>query len=397
MAVSRPHLAVNGWFWGQLTTGSGQYLQQLVRYLPQVAPGLQLTLVLPGWSNAAGTGPSSRADLPEPWQVYAVDVPVYHLNRNLGKVWFEQLAFPRACRQMAAGVALVPYWGSPWWRPCPLAVTIHDLIPLLLPAYQGGLLQRLYTQLVAVTARRAHRVLTDSRASRHDIIQHLRIPEQRVATVLLAAGEHFQPIQDQVELQRVRATYRLPPRFILYLGGFDMRKNVPRMVQAYARYWKNSGSTPQTPHLVLAGRLPNTPTDFVPEARQVARGEGLAQWIHFTGWVDEYDKPALYSLAEAFVFPSLYEGYGLPVAEAQQCGTPVVTSNRSSLPEAGPGAILVDPEDVDSIAAGIGEAVAMKLPPPPPPDRTWREVVRETWTVLEGLARFPRANQSVRF
>ena len=321
--------------------------------------------MVPSWSIASGTIHDLPADLLEPWQVHAIDTPVYRLNRNLGKVWFEQVVFPRTCRQLAADGALVPYWGSPWWRPCPLAVTIHDLIPLLLPAYRGGWLQRLYTQLVAMTARRAHRVLTDSQASRYDIVQHLHIPEERVFAVLLAAGESFLPVRDQAELQRVQATYRLPPRFILYLGGFDVRKNVPRLVQAYAQYWKQTGPATQTPHLVLAGKLPTTPTDFSPDPHRVVRDEGLDQWVHFTGWVDEADKPALYSLAEAFVFPSLYEGYGLPVAEAQRCGTPVVTSNRSSLPEAGPGAILVDPENVGSIAAGIAEAVAMKSSPPP--------------------------------
>jgi glycosyltransferase involved in cell wall biosynthesis len=386
-ATSDPgsHLAVNGWFWGQLTTGSGQYLQHLVRYLPQVAPNLQLTLVLPSWSIPSPTRQSPHTDLPEPWQIYAVDMPLRRLNRNQGKVWFEQFAFPRACRQRAASVALVPYWGSPWWRPCPLAVTIHDLIPLLLPAYRGGLPQRLYTQLVAMTARRAHCILTDSQASRHDIIQYLSMPEQQVSAVLLAAGEHFLPVQDQAELQRVQAKYGLPPRFILYLGGFDVRKNVDRLVQAYARFRTKMGPGHQTPHLVLAGRLPTTPTDFTPDPLQVVSGEGLTQWVHFTGWVDEDDKPALYSLAEAFIFPSLYEGFGLPVAEAQRCGTPVVTSNRSSLPEAGPGAVLVDPEDVDSIATGIGEAMAMKLSPPRLPGRTWRDVVRETWSVLRTL------------
>jgi glycosyltransferase involved in cell wall biosynthesis len=101
--------------------------------------------------------------------------------------------------------------------------------------------------------------------------------------------------------------------------------------------------------------------------------------------VDEADKPALYSLASLFVFPSLYEGYGLPVAEAAACGTPVLTSNRSSLPEAAPGAVLVDPEDVDALAAAMAQALEAHRPPLDP-RRTWLDVARETLNHLKELS-----------
>ena len=133
-------------------------------------------------------------------------------------------------------MAFVPYWGSPWWRPCPIVVTVHDLIPLLLPLYRGGLLQRAYTGLVSRTARRADAVLTDSEASRRDIIEHLGIPPERVHAIHLAAEERYRPVHDPAELARVRAKYGLPDEpFLLYLGGFDARKNVVRMIEAYAR------------------------------------------------------------------------------------------------------------------------------------------------------------------
>ncbi|MCB0202931.1 MAG: glycosyltransferase family 4 protein, partial [Anaerolineae bacterium] len=225
---------------------------------------------------------------------------------------------------------------------------------LLLPAYRGGSLQRAYTWLVSRTARRAHLVLTDSEASRRDITEHLGIAPGLVHAVLLAADESFRPVTDPAELARVRARYALPDRFILYLGGFDVRKNVPRLIQAYARWSRQELPTfgkvgnSEAPHLVIAGKLPAADTSFTPDPRRVATEEGVADQVHFTGWVDEADKPALYSLASLFAFPSLYEGFGLPAAEAAACGTPVLTSNRSSLPEAAPSAILVDPEDVNA-------------------------------------------------
>jgi glycosyltransferase involved in cell wall biosynthesis len=275
---------------------------------------------------------------------------------------------------------------------------VHDLIPLLLPDYRGGSLQRGYTWLVTQTARRADLVLTDSQASRQDIVQHLAVPPGRVQAVLLAADERFKPVTDPVELARVAERYGLPGGqgdaaptrgFILYLGGFDVRKNVVGLVRAYARMgelpsFPKDGNSPI--RLVIAGKLPAADTPFTPDPRRIAEEAGVADLVHFTGWVDEADKPALYSLASLFVFPSLYEGFGLPVAEAAACGAPALTSNRTSLPEAAPGAALVDPEDVDALAAAMAEALAAPRPTLSAQRRTWLDVASETLAHLKELS-----------
>lgn len=387
------HVVVNGWFWGQMNTGSGQYLHGLTQHLPEVGAAHRFTLVLP----AANTTPA-----PVGWQVEVATPAARPLGPNLAKLWFEQVSFPRACRRLGADIAFTPYWGSPWLSPCASVVTVHDLIPLLLPAYRGGALQRAYTWLVSQTARRADLVLTDSQASRQDIARHLRIPVGRVHAVLLAADERFRPVSDPVELARVAGRYGLTrgrgdpaptTGFILYLGGFDVRKNVAGLVRAYARWARRevplllrSGTSDAIPDLVIAGRLPDADTPFTPDPRRMAAEAGIADLVHFTGWVDEADKPALYSLASLFVFPSLYEGFGLPVAEAAACGAPVLTSNRSSLPEAAPGAWLVDPEDVDALAAAMARALKAPLPVPPGLRRTWSDVAQETLAVLKELS-----------
>lgn len=369
-------LVVNGWFWGQLNTGSGQYLHHLARTLPQVAE-LHGTLVLP----AAPTAP-----VPAGWQVEIVPPATQTLGDNLAKVWFEQVSFPRACANLRAQVAWTPYWGAGWRQPCPTAVTVHDLIPLLLPAYRGGALQRGYTRLVAATARRAALLLTDSAASRTDLITQLPVPASRVQAVLLAADERFQPVTDAAELARVRARYGLPEQFILYLGGFDVRKNVAGLLRAYALL---AAARPELPRLVVAGKLPAADTPFTPDPRRLAAASGVAARVHLTDWVDEADKPALYSLADLFVFPSLYEGYGLPVAEAAACGVRVVTADRSSLPEAAPQAWLVDPTDDHALAAAMLAALAAPAPPLSFPRRTWFDVARETHAALETLRSLP--------
>jgi glycosyltransferase involved in cell wall biosynthesis len=373
---------VNGWFWGQLQTGSGQYLHQMVEALPQVAPEHRYTLVLPA---AADRGLA----LPASWRVEVVATPENRVGGNMAKVWFEQVGFPRACRRLEASVAFVPYWGSPWHRPCRLAVTVHDLIPLLLPAYRGGMAQQLYTGLVSRTARRADVVLTDSQASRRDVLAHLGIAAGRVQAVPLAGGGQFRPVEDAQELARVQERYGLPDgqaggRFVLYLGGFDARKNVPRLVRAYGMLLRQAGHAADTPRLVIAGQLPARDTPFTPDPRRVVAEEGIGEWVHFTGWVVEADKPALYSLAALFAFPSLYEGFGLPVAEAAACGVPVVTSDRSSLPEAAAGAILVDPEDQAALAAALAAGLQRGPPRAEAPRRTWLDVARASAAVIFG-------------
>jgi glycosyltransferase involved in cell wall biosynthesis len=206
----------------------------------------------------------------------------------------------------------------------------------------------LYIRLVSLSARRATHIITDSCASRQDIINYLGIPAQRVEAIHLAAGDHFQPISDSQTLDHVKRKYALPPRYMLYLGGFDVRKNVQAILHAYARMDRTDIN------LVIAGKLPTIDTAFTPHPRRMVDKVGLSTRVHMTGWVDEEDKPALYSMATAFLFPSHYEGFGLPPLEAMSCGTPAIVSDRSSLPEVvGPGGVSVNPEDIDALAAAM--------------------------------------------
>jgi glycosyltransferase involved in cell wall biosynthesis len=305
-------VAVNGWFADQIATGSGQYLAALVEWLPRSGPDHEYHLILPAGSSIA-------TDLPASWRAVRVATPFDAHSRNVAKLWFEQVSFPAAARAVGADVAFVPYWGAPWRRPCPVVVTIHDLIPMLLPLYRGGPLQRAYTGLVGRTARRAVAVLTDSEAGKRDIVAHLGISPERVHAVHLAAGAQFRPVADPHELARLREKYRLPDEpFLLYLGGFDARKNVTRMLEGYARIGEDG------PHLVVGGKLPESDSAFAPDPRPIAKRLGISDRVLFIGWVDEADKPGLYSLALATVYLSEYEGFGLPILEAMGSGCAVL-------------------------------------------------------------------------
>ena len=241
-----------------------------------------------------------------------------------------------------------PYWASPLFSRIPGVVTVHDLIPALLPAYRGGVLGKAYNLLVRASARRAAYVLTDSQAARQDILRHLHIAPHRVEAIHLAAEARFRPIHDPTALNRVRHKYELPCSYLLYLGGFDVRKNVSGILRAFARL---DGTETR---LVIAGQLPRQDSGLFPDPRRIATELGILDRVLFTGWVDEEDKPALYSGAVAFLFPSLYEGFGLPPLEAMSCGTPVIASDRSSLPEVvGNGGLCVDPENATAMAEAM--------------------------------------------
>jgi glycosyltransferase involved in cell wall biosynthesis len=247
-------VAINAWFVDQPTTGSGQYLVHLLQaYAARSLSDRFLLLV-----GSKQRIPASLTSLGPSFEWGQLRTPLDGQHRYLAKLWFEQVCVPRACRAWGATLLHVPYWASPLYSPVPAIVTVHDLIPLLLPAYRGGLLGRLYTSLVARTARRTEAVLTDSEASRADIVRELGIPVGRVRAIHLAAEDRFQPIADPAMLTSVRDRLGLPGRYLLYLGGFDVRKNVGRILQAFARLKADDVQ------LVIAGRLPARDTPFAP-------------------------------------------------------------------------------------------------------------------------------------
>jgi glycosyltransferase involved in cell wall biosynthesis len=267
----------------------------------------------------------------------------------LGKVRFEQQLFPKMARSIGADLAHVPYFGSALSPQLPTVVTVHDLIPMVLPAYRGGMAVRLYTSLVAAAAANADLLLADSEASRQDILTRLKVPPDKVRTVYLAPAPQYEPIEQWSQVEYITEKYGLPETYVLYLGGYDVRKNIEALLHAWTYVAKGLGDTVK---LVLAGKLPTTESDFFPDPLRIARELKIEDYIVTPGWIEEEDKPLLYGAARVFVYPSRYEGFGLPVLEAMACGTPVVTTNVSSLPElCGPHAFQVDPDDTRHMAS----------------------------------------------
>ncbi|MFN2290878.1 MAG: glycosyltransferase family 4 protein [Anaerolineae bacterium] len=247
----------------------------------------------------------------------------------------------------------VPSHVLPLVHPPVSVATVHDLGYHYYPQAHT-LSQNLYLRWsTRHNARSARRVLADSEATRQDLIRLYGISEAKIDVVYPGRDESFVPVHDPLLREAVQARYGCRTPYILYLGTLHPRKNLVRLVQAFAQL-RARASDAEYPldqlQLVLAGQKGWLYQEVFSEVRRL----GLEDWVILTGYVDDEDLPALLSGAEAFAFPSLYEGFGFPVLEAMACGVPVVCSSTSSLPEvAGDAALLVEPRQVDSIASAL--------------------------------------------
>lgn len=231
---------------------------------------------------------------------------------------------------------------------CPVVVTIHDLTEFALSQKTYGPIRNSYRKLAnLLAARNAKAIITVSEDAKRDIVQFLDIDPSKVNVVYPGVDEMFRPFYlSDLEKAHLRKKYDIPQRFILFVGQLQPRKNLVRLLKAFGEI---NRKYPEY-KLVLVGKQ-GWMYDKIYETMEEM---DLEDSVVFTGYVEDADLPMIYSLSELFVFPSLYEGFGFPVLEAMACGTPVITSNRSSLAEIARGAaVLVDPLDVREIAEAI--------------------------------------------
>jgi glycosyltransferase involved in cell wall biosynthesis len=264
------------------------------------------------------------------------------------RVAWEQLALPRELRRIGADVFHSPVNVLPGRLPCASVLTVLDLAFMRYPQYFRP--SRRYYQRT-MTRRSAHAaslIAAISEATKRDVIDYMHIPPERIAVIPPAITSDFHPIADAQLLAAFRAKHQLPERYLLYLGTLEPRKNLERLIEAYAR---RRATDARTPPLVIAGAKGWYYQSLFERARALRADDAIT----FVGYVSREEQPLWYAGATVFIYPSLYEGFGLPVLEALACGTPTITSNVSSLPEAaGPVAIQVGPTDTDALAAAIG-------------------------------------------
>jgi glycosyltransferase involved in cell wall biosynthesis len=319
------------------TGGMEVAARELIPALLQAAPaGYRFTAFVNREAAQAGDGPWGEL-LP------AVTVPVRARNRVqwvLGEqTLLPGLAASRRVTLMHSMASTAPVWG-PFRR----VVTVHDLIYARFPEAHPGIRDRGMRLLVPAAARRSHRVIADSLSTREDLVRLLGIPAERIDVVPLGLGsvQRAEPLSALATRERFALGVR---PVLLSLSAKRPHKNLSALIGALALI------PPERRPLLV---LPGYPTWHEQELRERAEGAGVAGDVRFLGWVSGAEIEGLWSLAQAFVFPSLYEGFGLPVLEAMARGVPVACSNASSLPEvAGEAALMFDPHDESAIAAAV--------------------------------------------
>ena len=331
-------IGINTYFFKFPASGSGQYLLHLLQALEEVDLKNEYILLDPQPISEKNGSFTTFSHVTRPMPRLA------RLNASIEKLVWEQFTAPLAARKAGVDLFYVPYFAPPFFSGLPNVTTIHDVIPLRLPEYRTDPKMKAYLQLITRAARKATLIITVSQHAKQDMLDALNLPAERIRVIYEAAGEEYHPILDNAVLSKTCAHYGLNDRYVLYLGGLDQRKNVLQLVRAFAQIYHQLGDP--NLQLLIAGNPEKLNEPLFPDPRPVAANLGITDQIIYR-FIKEEDKPAIYSGASVFVFPSLYEGFGLTPLEAMSCGTPVICSNRTSLPEVvGDAAINIDPDNV---------------------------------------------------
>ena len=314
--------------------GIGTYIRNLLRHLARLDAETEFVLLCREADKAA------LASLGQNFR------PVFEGAGNYSVS--EQLRIPYALKREGVTLFHAPHYVLPPLVPCRSVVTIHDCIHLMFPQYLPNRMAFAYARAsIALAARRASRVLTVSESSKRDILHFVDAPPEKIDVIYNAYDERFAVEPQEEDVVRVRERYQLQDEFILYAGNVKPHKNLERLIEAFHLVRRRG-----LDHLKLV--LIGDDISKYAALRRAVHQHQLHKYVRFLGYLPEATLAVMYRLAGVFVFPSIYEGFGLPPLEAMASGTPVVTSNVSSLPEvAGDAAVLVDPYDPVSIADGI--------------------------------------------
>src|SRR6476620_6981707 len=311
--------------------GIGTYVRNLLRHLSRLDSETEYVLFCreEDCGSVAELGANFRA-IPEVAKPYSVS---------------EQLRIPMDLRREKIDLFHAPHYVLPPLTPCKSVVTIHDCIHLRFPQYLPNRLAYAYARSsLWFATHRSNRVLTVSEASKRDILKYFHVPERKIDVIYNAIDERFGEPPTPEEIERVRDRYQLNAPYVLYAGNIKPHKNRERLIEAF--HTLRRGDLEHVKMLIIGDEISKYAT-----LRRAVHRYKLHKHVRFFGFVPDKTLAVLYRLARVFVFPSLYEGFGLPPLEAMARGTPVITSDVSSLPEVvGDAALRIDPLDPVAIA-----------------------------------------------
>jgi len=353
-------------------SGTGRYAAELAARLPALDAGVEVHVAWP-------------SHLPLPRGVPDGLLHFVDCRGPLARLRYAQIGIRKTRSRIDADVVHYPANIGSMRAMAGTVLTVHDLSFLRQPGWYRWNRAAYYRTAVRRTVRTAARLIADSQATADDLHELLRVSADRIDVIPLGVGEEFcpAPVERQAE---VRARYHLPERFFLYVGTIEPRKNLPNLIRAWSRI------APDSPEdLVIAGR----PGWKFQPVQAAAASSLFSDRIHFPGFIDDDDLPALLTAARAFIWPSWYEGFGLPPLEAMACGVPAVTSNTSSLPEVvGDAALQVDPADTAALGDAMRQAATegdtrtrlLQAAPARATQFSWRQTAQLTLETYRRLA-----------
>jgi glycosyltransferase involved in cell wall biosynthesis len=353
--------------------GIGRYTRGLVQALAALDRQNEYVLLEAGGSGQESREAGSRETFVFPPNFHHRPLPLS--ERALAVLWHRlRLPLPVDLLTGEVDVFHSPDFLLPPLRHGRAILTVHDLSFRRRPECADAALAAYLNRAVPPSIQRADLVLADSRSTQADLVELLGVPAAKIEVLYPGVGDAYQPVRDEATLAAVRQKYNLPDNFVLFVGTIEPRKNLVTLLQAWPKL-QIADCRLQIALVIAGGKGWLYEETFATVERL-----GLSGDVVFLGYVPETDLPALYSLARLFVFPSLYEGFGLPPLEAMACGTPVVCAHTSSLPEvAGDAALLVDPLDADGLAAAMQQALSDEGLRARLVERGLRQAARFTW------------------
>ena len=327
------HIAIDAHSVGTQLAGNVTYITSLIEALAEVDKKNEYTLYV--------TKPEAVEKYSDRWDNFRVRRTLPHTP--LIRI---PITLTAELRLRPVDILFVQYT-APLFAPCKVVTTIHDISYEHLPETYNRRSRFQMKLTIRHTARHADHVIASSEYSRQDLIDTYRLSPEKVTAIPLAAPVSYRPITEKDELDRIRKKYDVQGDFVLGVGSIQPRKNLGRLISAYAMLAEKRDDLPP---LLLVGKK----ALLFEETLNATDMHGVKDRVRFTGYVPDEDLPPLYSAATCFVYPSFFEGFGLPPLEAMQCGTPVITGDRTSLPELiGDAGIRVDPFDAGKIADSI--------------------------------------------
>lgn len=235
--------------------------------------------------------------------------------------------------------------GLPEKKNCPFIITLHDVIPYKMPETVSETYLKIFLEQIQKIIRNCDGIITVSNHSKKDIMETLNYPEEKIFVTYLASEKIYKPLDKNFCVKFLKKNYHIEDDFILYIGGFSPRKNISGLIEAFSKIKNNKNLK-----LVIGGKKGKSYDIYKKKAIDLK----IENKVIFPGFIPIEHLPYFYNAAKIFVYPSLYEGFGLPPIEAMACGTPVIASNRTSIPEVlNDAAYLINPEDIDSLCSAI--------------------------------------------